>query len=159
MVIGTFALLLYQIYVLGRGNNNMRGVAWTAYLAYLVSRYIVLLLNRTREYMAYHYSATVTHAPGDLSSALVKIACGLVRSQGEYQQKIFSRSDAKSARAAQCLEGTLAVQCCRFSPAGYVGAGSPDRADAAIWALTELMLDHEPQPNIRFFDIPNLPAY
>jgi phage terminase large subunit-like protein len=33
-----------------------------------------------------------------------------------------------------------------------VGAGSPDRADAAIWALTELMLDTEPQPNIRFFD-------
>jgi phage terminase large subunit-like protein len=53
----------------------------------------------------------------------------------------------------------LERQCCRFSPAGYVGAGSPDRADAAIWALTELMLDPEPQPNIRFFDIPNLPAY
>jgi len=57
------------------------------------------------------------------------------------------------------LAPELERQCCRFSPAGYVGAGSPDCADAAIWALTELMLDHEPQPNIRFFDIPNLPAY
>jgi phage terminase large subunit-like protein len=28
-----------------------------------------------------------------------------------------------------------------------MGARSPDHADAAIWALTELMLDHEPQPN------------
>jgi hypothetical protein len=47
----------------------------------------------------------------------------------------------------------LERQCCRFSSGGYVGAGSPDRADAAIWAITELMLDPEPQPNIRFFDI------
>ena len=54
----------------------------------------------------------------------------------------------------------LERQYCRFSTGGYVGAGSPDRADAAIWALTELMLDPEPVPNIRFFNIPRLlPAY
>jgi hypothetical protein len=35
-----------------------------------------------------------------------------------------------------------------------MGARSPDHADAAIWALTELMLDREPQPNIRFPGIP-----
>jgi hypothetical protein len=34
-----------------------------------------------------------------------------------------------------------------------MGARSPDHADAAIWALTELMIDREPQPNIRFPDI------
>ncbi|AYJ88135.1 DNA-packaging protein [Sphingomonas paeninsulae] len=27
-----------------------------------------------------------------------------------------------------------------FTPSGYVGEGSPDRADALVWALTELML-------------------
>ena len=27
-----------------------------------------------------------------------------------------------------------------FSSAGYVGPRSPDRADALVWALTELML-------------------
>jgi phage terminase large subunit-like protein len=36
-------------------------------------------------------------------------------------------------------------------PGGYVGARSPDRADAAIRGLSELMLDPEPMPNIRFF--------
>jgi len=103
-------LLLYQIYVFGRANNNTRSVAWTAYLAYLVSQFIVLLLNRTREYMADRYAAAVTHSPGNLSSALVKIACGLVRAQGEYQQKVFAKAaDRKSARAAQRLEGALAV--------------------------------------------------
>ena len=28
-----------------------------------------------------------------------------------------------------------------FTPSGYVGDNSPDRADALVWALTELMLD------------------
>lgn len=34
----------------------------------------------------------------------------------------------------------LEDQYCNFSSAGYQGSKSPDRADAAIWALTELML-------------------
>ena len=32
-------------------------------------------------------------------------------------------------------------QLCGFTPNGYVGDGSPDRADAMVWALTELMLE------------------
>jgi phage terminase large subunit-like protein len=47
----------------------------------------------------------------------------------------------------------LERQYCQFSTGGHMGARSPDRADAAIWGLTELMLDPEPQPNIRFPDI------
>lgn len=34
----------------------------------------------------------------------------------------------------------LEDQMCNFVPAGYLGAGSPDRADALVWALTELAL-------------------
>jgi hypothetical protein len=36
----------------------------------------------------------------------------------------------------------LEDQMCNFTSSGYVGEGSPDRADALVWALTELMLDH-----------------
>jgi Terminase large subunit, T4likevirus-type, N-terminal/Terminase RNaseH-like domain len=32
-------------------------------------------------------------------------------------------------------------QMCQFSTAGYQGSKSPDRADAMVWALTDLMLD------------------
>lgn len=35
----------------------------------------------------------------------------------------------------------LEDQLCNFTASGYVGEGSPDRADALVWALTELMLD------------------
>ena len=31
-------------------------------------------------------------------------------------------------------------QLCQFAPDGYVGEGSPDRADALVWAATDLML-------------------
>jgi predicted phage terminase large subunit-like protein len=37
----------------------------------------------------------------------------------------------------------LEDQMCNFTAAGYVGEGSPDRADALVWALTELMLGEE----------------
>jgi len=34
----------------------------------------------------------------------------------------------------------LEDQCCLIGPDGYIGEGSPDRADALVWALTEVML-------------------
>ena len=35
---------------------------------------------------------------------------------------------------------SLEDQCCLIGPDGYIGEGSPDRVDAMVWALTELML-------------------
>ncbi len=37
--------------------------------------------------------------------------------------------------------GPLEDQMCSMAPDGYLGEGSPDRADAMVWALTELMLN------------------
>lgn len=37
----------------------------------------------------------------------------------------------------------LEDQLCSFTTSGFEGAGSPDRADALVWALTELMLGEE----------------
>lgn len=37
----------------------------------------------------------------------------------------------------------LEDQMCNFTSSGYIGEGSPDRADALVWALTELMLGDE----------------
>lgn len=37
----------------------------------------------------------------------------------------------------------LEDQLCLFSPSGYMGDGSPDRADANVWALTELFLGNQ----------------
>ena len=37
----------------------------------------------------------------------------------------------------------------QFTPAGFTGSGSPDRADAMVWALTELVLRPRPEPRVR----------
>jgi len=102
-------LLLYQIYVWT--NSYTRTVAYTAYLCYLVSQFIVLSLNRTREYFADHYSAKVTGAPDALASALVKIAYGMVRADGEATQALQSENEKTraAARRAQRISGTVAV--------------------------------------------------
>jgi len=104
-------LLLYQIYVFTHNVNNFRVVAYTAYLCYWVSQFTLLLLNRTREYFADHYAAEVTHAPGALSSALVKIAYGMIRADGEYQKAMQrdSGADKQHYRRERRLAGGLAV--------------------------------------------------
>lgn len=43
----------------------------------------------------------------------------------------------------------LEDQMCNFTQAGFVGEGSPDRADALVWALTDLILGEGPPPPAR----------
>ncbi len=134
-------LLLYQIWVFTRTNENTRLVGWTAYFCYWVSQFIVLLLNRTREYMADHYSAEVTGTPNVLSSALVKIACGLVRAEGEFAEKMQfgTRQQKKEVRREQRLGGALAVMGISNVQSGAalaLGGANPSEAAAVMrWDL------------------------
>ena len=104
-------LVLYQIYVVTRHNNHARPVAAGAYLAYLVSQFVVLLLNRTREYFADHFSAHLTGRPDALSSALVKIGYGMVRAQGAADEirKFGTAEDKRSARRLGRVAGSMAL--------------------------------------------------
>src|SRR3954471_1863450 len=102
-------ILLYQIYVFTRSNNNTRVVAYTAYLCYWVSQFIVLSLNRTREYFADHYSAEVTREPDTLASALVKIAYGMVRADGATREAMQSKEGRAAARRADRIAGAVAL--------------------------------------------------
>ena len=95
-VVMTFAalvpLLLYQLYAFSRHIDKLRALAWSAYAFYWVSQFVVLLLNRTREYFADHYAAEVTHTPDALSSALIKIAYGMVKADGEYREAVRQKN-------------------------------------------------------------------
>lgn len=102
-------LLLYQIYAFTRHQDSVRAVAYTSYLCYWVSQFIVLLLNRTREYFADHYAAEVTRTPDALASALVKIAYGMVKADGETRQALESKERRAEARKAQRVAGAVAV--------------------------------------------------
>ncbi len=43
----------------------------------------------------------------------------------------------------------LEDQLCALTWSGYQGAGSPDRADAMVWAMTELFEKEKAEPRIR----------
>lgn len=43
----------------------------------------------------------------------------------------------------------LEDQMCQFSASGFQGARSPDRADAMVWGLTEVMLEDQPSNGFR----------
>ena len=100
-------LLLWQIYAwTNRMNNHGRIVSYGAYLAYWIGQFMVLLLNRTREYGADHFSAEVTREPDALSSALVKIGYGMVRERSEQKRLVLQGpGDEKKTHAAGCKPG------------------------------------------------------
>jgi heat shock protein HtpX len=143
-------MMLYQLYVVTEKISNFRAIAYSAYLCYLISQFIVLLLNRTREYFADHYAAEVTHAPDDLSSALVKIAYGMVRADGEYRKAM--KEDDKEAKAMwgreRRLGGTLALMGISNLSSGKslaLGANPADAAAVMRWDLVN--------PWARFYEL------
>lgn len=91
-------LLLYQLYAFTRSGKQTRLVAIGAYLAYLVSQYIVLMLSRTREYFADEYSARATRTPDALASALVKIAYGIFQADGAMAEALDGAASKEKAR-------------------------------------------------------------
>jgi phage terminase large subunit-like protein len=59
---------------------------------------------------------------------------------------LYARGRVRHAGVFPELEDQL----CGMTPTGYQGPGrSPDRADALVWALTELMLKRKACPSVR----------
>jgi heat shock protein HtpX len=135
-------LLLYQLYVWAERIDSVRAIAYSAYLCYLLSQYIVLLLNRTREYFADHYAAEVTLTPGLLSSALVKIAYGMVRADGDARHAMAEGDKEEKAewRRKQRLAGAVALMGISNLKSGAALALSTANASEAAavmrWDLT-----------------------
>lgn len=71
---------------------------------------------------------------------LVKASRGKAQ-RAEPVAALYEQNKVKHAGTFPDLEDQL----CGFSTAGYQGSRSPDRADAAVWALTELMLGYGQQ--------------
>ncbi len=134
-------LLLYQIYIVAERIDNVKVVGYAAYVCYLFSQFIVLLLNRTRELHADHYSAEVTGAPDALASALIKIAYGMVKSEGEYREsrQRGCGGDKSRVRREHRVAGALGVLGISSARAGQslaLGVADPVHAAAVMrWDL------------------------
>lgn len=57
-----------------------------------------------------------------------------------YEQGKVSHVSPVTLQGNRFSLSELEDQMCLMSPEGYVGDGSPDRADALVWGLTELMI-------------------
>lgn len=93
---------------------------------------------------------------GDMVRFTIQTAAGSADRVFRYKEVTASRGKHVRAEPVSALyeqgrvhhAGTFADledQLCNFTASGYIGDGSPDRADALIWALTELMLTEKPQ--------------
>ena len=77
-------MVLYLLYVMARGSRREgAAVAAAAYVAYLLSHYIVLALSRAREFAADNWSCKCTGHGDAMASALVKIAYGMGQEMAE----------------------------------------------------------------------------
>lgn len=83
--------------------------------------------------------------------AMVEFVIKTADKNAAYKEVVASRGKSVRAEPIAALYeqgkvshvGTLADledQLCNFTASGYVGERSPDRADALVWALTDLML-------------------
>lgn len=144
-------LILYVIYRFSRhrvrGNHEgaiAAGVAAGAYVAYLVSQYVVLFLSRVREYFADEASGMTTHEPDKLSTALVKIAYGLALRPPVSEGKVGADGKKKSGFGMDPGRATAALGICSavaapgfaMTAAGPDGTFSPTvMAEAMQWDL------------------------
>jgi Zn-dependent protease with chaperone function len=117
--------LLYEIYyILGRSSGNDRDskglalIGWLAYVFYWIGLYIVLFLNRLREYYADEFSAETTGRPDALSRALVKVAYGIMaREDSSKSARLMESTKTMGIMSLQSAKSTaLAVKVSNMDP-------------------------------------------
>ena len=105
-----------------------------------------------RSVAAYHeFGADRIVAERNFGGAMVQHVIRTIDPKVSYKEVTASRGKVMRAEPVAALDeqgkvshlgglDALEDQCCLIGPDGYIGEGSPDRADALVWALTELML-------------------
>jgi len=102
---------------------------------------------------AYHeFSADRLVAERNFGGAMVEHVIKTTDTMVAFKEVVASRGKVQRAEPVAALYeqgrvshvGELADledQLCQMTPDGFLGDGSPDRADALVWALTELIID------------------
>jgi phage terminase large subunit-like protein len=99
----------------------------------------------------HHWQADRILGERNYGGDMVRFTISTADKSASYKEVVASRGKSVRAEPISALYeqgrvhhvGTFADledQLCNFTANGYVGEGSPDRADALVWALTELML-------------------
>ncbi len=118
-VASTMVQILYEMYFIfykrnhsgGRRDNNIFSVIGIiSYVFYVIASYILLFLSRIREYYADEFSANTTRRPNDLSSALIKIAYGMVtKKSGNSTNRLMESTRSLGAMDPHLSKGVGVV--------------------------------------------------
>lgn len=87
---------------------------------------------------------------------MVRFTVATADKKAAFKEVVASRGKAVRAEPVSALYeqgrishvgvfADLEDEMCNFTASGFIGEGSPDRADALVWAMTELMLEPQPQ--------------
>ncbi|WP_439648290.1 phage terminase large subunit [Acuticoccus kalidii] len=98
-----------------------------------------------------HYRADRIIGERNFGGDMVRFTVATADRRAAFREVVASRGKAIRAEPISALyeQGKvhhvgsfpdLEDQMCNFTASGFVGEGSPDRADAMVWALTDLML-------------------
>ncbi len=122
-----------RYYVLEDGSCKLSPEGWARRVAELYSKWTADRVVAEKNFGGDMVAALMRNVAKDLPIKLVTASRGkAVRAEpiaALYEQEKVSHVGHFD---------TLEDQMCAMTPAGYVGEGSPDRADALVWALTEL---------------------
>jgi Zn-dependent protease with chaperone function len=128
-------MVLYLVYVTARTTDRQeaRAIAIGAYVAYLVSQFMLLALSRARESAADHWSCECTGDGDALASALVKIAYGM--GQASAEQKERAHALTASGKAGKKEAARLQQRMRRAQSMRAMGIFEPRAADAMAVAF------------------------
>ena len=122
-----------RFFVLQDASCNLSPDGWARRVAEVYARWNADRVVAERNFGGAMVESVMRTANKDLPVKLVTASRGKI-ARAEPVAALYEQGKVSHVGTFDALEDQL----CAMTPAGYVGEGSPDRADALVWALTEL---------------------
>ena len=122
-----------RFFVLEDASCNLSPDGWARRVAQAYERWNADRVVAERNFGGAMVESVMRTANKDLPVKLVTASRGKV-ARAEPVAALYEQEKVSHVGEFNALEDQL----CMITPGGYVGEGSPDRADALVWALTEL---------------------
>ena len=124
-IASTMLQILYELYFIlvrsgsknsssKKSGNYLALIGIGAFVLYIVGQYVVLYLSRVREYYADEFAARYTKKPDVMSSALIKVAYGIMATEDDRKAKRLLEStktlgvmDYKGAKDLSLIHATF----------------------------------------------------
>ena len=122
-----------RFFVLQDASCNLSPDGWARRVAEVYARWNADRVVAERNFGGAMVESVMRTANKDLPVKLVTASRGKI-ARAEPVAALYEQGKVSHVGTFDALEDQL----CAMTPAGYVGEGSPDRADALVWALSEL---------------------